>query len=277
MRRRDATDHRLHLDTSAGRPALASLLVSCVLHAALLGLAGRWLLMRAAPPPLIPVSLLLAAGGQAAAGGEAKAAAASAQPVPKSAVTKVAARPRRRQSRSARPRILSAPRGSSPALSAEGAPRKQFTDVSAAEMTGDPAASGSSTRIGGADANGHGGHGGDGAGAGGAGPGVGLGNGNAADQRGYCLYCPEPRYPLIARARGWQGTVHVALSVSADGSVAEANLRESSGYGVLDRAAIDVARHSRFEPPATRGLTTPLHGRIEYRFQLSNAMSGGMR
>ena len=139
-------------------------------------------------------------------------------------------------------------------------------------MTGDPAASGSSTRITGGHANGHGGDG-----AGGAGLGDGLGNGNAADQRGYCVYCPEPRYPLIARARGWQGTVHVALSVSADGSVAEANLRESSGYGVLDRAAIEVARHSRFEPPATRGLRTPLHGRIEYRFQLSDATSRGMR
>ena len=57
----------------------------------------------------------------------------------------------------------------------------------------------------------------------------------------------------------------------ADGTVNTASLRRSSGYGVLDDAAIAVARQSRFSPPAAQGLPAPLHGRIEYRFQLSNA------
>jgi TonB family protein len=97
----------------------------------------------------------------------------------------------------------------------------------------------------------------------------GSGAGDGSDQRAYCVSCPEPHYPLVARARGWQGIVDVGLLVLADGSVDAASLRRSSGYGVLDAAAIAVARQSRFSPPAANGLPTPLHGRIEYRFELT--------
>ncbi|HXQ22438.1 MAG TPA: energy transducer TonB [Candidatus Acidoferrales bacterium] len=99
----------------------------------------------------------------------------------------------------------------------------------------------------------------------------GSGAGSSSDQRAYCVSCPEPHYPLVARARGWQGTVDVGLLVLADGSVDDASLRRSSGYGVLDAAAIAVARQSRFSPPAANGLPAPLHGRIEYRFELTTA------
>lgn len=97
----------------------------------------------------------------------------------------------------------------------------------------------------------------------------GSGTGDGNDQRAYCVSCPEPHYPLVARARGWQGIVDVGLLVLADGSVNDASLRRSSGYGVLDKAAIAVARQSRFSPPAVNGLPAPLHGRIEYRFELT--------
>jgi protein TonB len=76
---------------------------------------------------------------------------------------------------------------------------------------------------------------------------------------------------MIARARGWQGRFDVGLLVLADGSVERASVRRSSGYGVLDEAAIAVARQSRFTPPPASGLPTPLHGRIEYRFELTTA------
>lgn len=98
--------------------------------------------------------------------------------------------------------------------------------------------------------------------AGGAGMGTGLAT------RALCVYCPEPSYPLIARSRGWQGTVEVALSVRADGSVHGARLGRSSGYEALDDAAIAVARLSHFHLPDESGLPAPLHGRMEYRFVL---------
>jgi protein TonB len=105
----------------------------------------------------------------------------------------------------------------------------------------------------------------------GSGHSSGSGIGDGSDQRAACVYCPEPRYPFIARARGWQGSVDVGLVVLADGSVDGASLRRSSGHGVLDDAAIAVARQSRFRPPAAQGLHVPLRGRIEYRFELSKA------
>jgi len=92
--------------------------------------------------------------------------------------------------------------------------------------------------------------------------------GDGLDARAFCISCPEPAYPLIARARGWQGTVEVALLVRADGSVNGASLGRSSGYQALDDAALTVARRSRFHLPADGGLPTPLRGRMEYRFVL---------
>jgi TonB family protein len=108
----------------------------------------------------------------------------------------------------------------------------------------------------------------DGAGGSGSGSRHGGGAGAGADQRASCLYCPEPYYPLIARARGWEGSVEIALSVLTDGSVDGARLRRSSGYPVLDEAAIAVARQSRFRLPRDNTVPTPLRGRIEYRFVL---------
>jgi len=101
----------------------------------------------------------------------------------------------------------------------------------------------------------------------GSGHGGGSGEGGGPGPRASCAYCPQPHYPLIARARGWQGTVEVLLSVLADGSVNAATLWRSSGYSVLDQAAIAAARHSRFSPPQP----APLRGRIEYRFELVTA------
>ena len=61
------------------------------------------------------------------------------------------------------------------------------------------------------------------------------------------MSCPEPQYPRLARARGWQGTVDVEIAISADGRVADANVARSSGYAALDDAALEVARRSRFK------------------------------
>jgi protein TonB len=70
----------------------------------------------------------------------------------------------------------------------------------------------------------------------------------------------------VARARGWEGTVDVGLAVRADGGVDAARVRRSSGYGLLDRAAVEAARRSRFQPAPT---AEPVRGFIEYRFQLA--------
>ena len=46
-------------------------------------------------------------------------------------------------------------------------------------------------------------------------------------------------YPLVARARGWQGTVLLGLRVESNGRLENVHLERSSGYAVLDRSALN--------------------------------------
>jgi protein TonB len=72
---------------------------------------------------------------------------------------------------------------------------------------------------------------------------------------------------MIARRRGWKGVVDVQLVLLANGRVDSASIVHSSGYEVLDKEAVEVARRSRFRLPH-RDSTSPLRGHIEYRFEL---------
>jgi len=111
---------------------------------------------------------------------------------------------------------------------------------------------------------------GSGSGPGGGGAGSGRGGGtDLGDQRAACVFCPEPVYPLIARRRGWQGTVDVGLVLLADGRVDSAQVRQSSGFAVLDREALEVARRSRFRLANVGG--NAVVGEIKYRFELVDA------
>lgn len=48
------------------------------------------------------------------------------------------------------------------------------------------------------------------------------------------------RYPAIARANGWEGTVIVSVHLDARGKLEQAIVRRSSGHEVLDRAAVTL-------------------------------------
>ncbi len=63
---------------------------------------------------------------------------------------------------------------------------------------------------------------------------------------------PKPLYPLVARRRGMEGRVLLVVSVSGAGGVMEVTVKESSGYEILDKAALKTVRKWRFTP-ATRG------------------------
>ena len=116
------------------------------------------------------------------------------------------------------------------------------------------------------EGSGSGSGGGSGSGEG-TGAGAGRGPGHGVDLRLYCISCPEPPYPRLARVRGWQGATDIELTVLADGRVDGATITHSSGFDVLDRAALDVARQSRFSPPPP-SLEPPVRGRLAYRFEL---------
>ncbi|MCD4763013.1 MAG: energy transducer TonB [Desulfobacterales bacterium] len=59
---------------------------------------------------------------------------------------------------------------------------------------------------------------------------------------------PSPEYPLIARRRGFQGTVVLEVMVKPNGRVGELRVLKSSGYKVLDRTASASVRDWIFIP-----------------------------
>ncbi len=58
---------------------------------------------------------------------------------------------------------------------------------------------------------------------------------------------PPPTYPRLARRRGQQGTVMLAVLVNREGRVDELKLLTSSGFSLLDRAAAETVKGWRFE------------------------------
>jgi protein TonB len=63
---------------------------------------------------------------------------------------------------------------------------------------------------------------------------------------------PPPVYPLAARRRGQEGTAIVRAQVLHSGDCAQAALLHSSGYALLDHAALAAVKQWRFVP-ARRG------------------------
>jgi len=65
---------------------------------------------------------------------------------------------------------------------------------------------------------------------------------------------PKPRYPAIAKSRGWQGKVLLRVKVSAKGLSDSVAVEKSSGHEILDESAIEAVKEWRFIP-AKRGET----------------------
>lgn len=59
---------------------------------------------------------------------------------------------------------------------------------------------------------------------------------------------PAPAYPPISRRMGEQGRVLLRVYVNADGRAAQVEIRESSGFERLDKAARTTVQHWRFVP-----------------------------
>jgi len=73
------------------------------------------------------------------------------------------------------------------------------------------------------------------------------------------------RYPPIARANGWKGTVVLFVRLDTDGRLQETIVRQSSGYEVLDRAAAALLRKVM---PVSNPLGRPLSIEIPITYEL---------
>ncbi|MBW1706030.1 MAG: energy transducer TonB [Deltaproteobacteria bacterium] len=80
---------------------------------------------------------------------------------------------------------------------------------------------------------------------------------------------PTPKYPKIARKRGYQGTVVIEVLVDRDGRVGDLRVSESSGYSILDRAAMASVKGWVFEPGMKGDQKVDMWVKVPIRFQLN--------
>jgi len=69
-------------------------------------------------------------------------------------------------------------------------------------------------------------------------------------------YYPPPTYSALAQRQRMEGTVVLWIGVDTAGKVISTEIKQSSGYGILDRATEDVVKEKwRFPPGQTRLLS----------------------
>lgn len=78
------------------------------------------------------------------------------------------------------------------------------------------------------------------------------------------------RYPGIARANGWQGTVLLVARMDGGGHLLGTLVRRSSGYETLDRAAASLLRKIMKGAPVPNPLRQPVSIEIPIVYELRN-------
>ncbi len=79
-----------------------------------------------------------------------------------------------------------------------------------------------------------------------------------------------PRYPPLARRRGWEGTVLLEVEVAGDGRVRTIRVARSSSYSLLDREAVRAVRTWRFTPGSQNGVPVASTVRVPVHFMLED-------
>jgi len=79
---------------------------------------------------------------------------------------------------------------------------------------------------------------------------------------------PPPKYPAVARRRGFQGNVVLEVLVGSVGNVIELHVLSSSGYPILDRAAKSSVKNWTFEPGMRGQEKVEMWVRVPIRFEL---------
>ena len=81
------------------------------------------------------------------------------------------------------------------------------------------------------------------------------------------LIAQKLSYPAIARRKGWQGIVRLELHIEADGRISDLHIDETSGYSVLDEAALQSLQLANVPDAAQwlRGRAIDMVVPVEYR------------
>ncbi|GAB0056635.1 hypothetical protein SIID45300_00943 [Candidatus Magnetaquicoccaceae bacterium FCR-1] len=79
---------------------------------------------------------------------------------------------------------------------------------------------------------------------------------------------PRPDYPRSARRLGQEGLVLVRVEVGADGRAEQVALHQSSGFDLLDRAALEAVARWRFVAARRAGVPVAATVTVPIRFML---------
>lgn len=90
------------------------------------------------------------------------------------------------------------------------------------------------------------------------------------DYKAAYLNNPPPQYPMVARRNGLQGRVLLSVEVLADGACGQISIQKSSGYAMLDNAALQTVKSWRFVPARQAGHAVDKWFMIPVQFSLKD-------
>lgn len=84
------------------------------------------------------------------------------------------------------------------------------------------------------------------------------------------VHTPAPRYPSIARRRGYEGVSVVEFEIRKDGTCGRIQVVSSSGYSSLDNAAITAVETWKFRPALRDNIPVSTTKRVRFVFKLTD-------
>lgn len=82
---------------------------------------------------------------------------------------------------------------------------------------------------------------------------------------------PKPVYPLMARRRGYEGTVLIRVKVLKNGKVGELDIQRSSQYEILDKTALNTVSDWTFVPAKRNGISVTSWVTVPIKFELKGS------
>jgi TonB family protein len=79
---------------------------------------------------------------------------------------------------------------------------------------------------------------------------------------------PPPSYPELAKQMRQEGIVMLSVDVDREGGPVSVEIIQSSGYRMLDQAALNAVRHWKFQPGRIGEIVIESQVRVPIRFRL---------
>ena len=90
------------------------------------------------------------------------------------------------------------------------------------------------------------------------------------DYKADYLNNPRPPYPMVARRMGYHGKVVLDVEVLAEGKAGDVKVHQSSGYDILDNAALQTVKTWRFTPARRFGQAVTQRFLVPIKFSLED-------